>query len=92
MPLPKASSVLVTAVDSSVLATVAYDYVSQQLWLEFRNLAVYCYFGVPPSLYQHLLAAPSKGTYFNRHIRGNFPFHKPSAITPLQPAPAQSVP
>ena len=67
---------LATAVESTTLATVAYDARSQLLWLEFRSRAVYCYFGVPPAVHQGLMAAPSKGTYFNRNIRGRFPYHR----------------
>ena len=67
---------LAAAVESTTLATVAYDAQGQLLWLEFRSRAVYCYFGVPPAVHQDLMAAPSKGTYFNRNIRGRFPYHK----------------
>lgn len=69
---------LVTAVQSTTLATVAYDFAEQQLWLEFRSRAVYRYSGVPSAVHQGLLTATSKGAYFNRHIRGQFPFHKTS--------------
>ena len=37
--------------------------------LEFRNGAIYRYFEVPAALYAALLAADSKGTFFNRQIR-----------------------
>jgi hypothetical protein len=65
-----------TAVKSTTLTTVAYDTASQMLRLEFRSRAVYCYFGVPPRVHQDLLAANSKGSYFNRNIRGRFPYHR----------------
>jgi hypothetical protein len=67
---------LATAVESTTLATVTYDSPAQLLWLEFRNRAVYCYFDVPPSVHQGLMAAPSKGIYFNRNIRGRFPYRR----------------
>ena len=67
---------LATTVESITLATIAYDAPAQRLWLEFRSRAVYCYFGVPPAVHQGLLAAPSKGTYFNRNIRARFPYHR----------------
>jgi lysyl-tRNA synthetase class 2 len=67
---------LATAVPSSTLATVAYDQANQMLRLEFRNHAVYWYFGVPPAVHQSLLVAPSKGAYFNRNIRGRFPYRR----------------
>ena len=67
---------LATAVESSTLITAAYDHDRQLLWLEFRNRALYCYFGVPASVYQELMAADSKGAYFNRNIRRRFPYHR----------------
>ena len=77
---------LATAVESTTLATVAYDARSQLLWLEFRNRAVYGYFGVPPAVHQGLMAAPSKGTYFNRNIRGRFPYRKQADGAHQRPA------
>jgi hypothetical protein len=65
-----------TTVESSTLGTIAYDRADQLLWLEFRSHAVYCYFGVPPGVYQDLMAAQSKGSYFNRSIRGRFPYQR----------------
>lgn len=63
-----------TIVESTTLATVAYDDVRELLRLEFRSRAVYQYFGVPPTVHQALLQAPSLGSYFNRVIRGRFPY------------------
>jgi hypothetical protein len=65
-----------TVIASSTLATVGYDRAHQVLWLEFRNRAVYRYFGVPARVHQDLMAADSKGSYFNRNIRGRFPYHR----------------
>jgi len=62
----------VTAVDSSTLATIAYDKSCELLQLEFNSRALYQYFGVPATIYEALLCAPSKGSYFNRAIRGKF--------------------
>ena len=67
-----------TAVESSTLAALAYDETRQILQLEFRSRAIYRYFGVPATVYEALLAAPSKGKYFNRAIRGSFPFSRVS--------------
>lgn len=59
-------------VESSLLATVAYDGSESVLRLEFRDGAIYSYFAVPAAIYEALLAADSKGSYFNRQIRGRF--------------------
>jgi lysyl-tRNA synthetase class 2 len=67
---------IVTAVDSTTLATVAYDHRTEILRLEFRSGARYSYRGVPGLIHLGLLTAPSKGAYFNRNIRGRFRFQK----------------
>lgn len=64
----------VTTVESSTLATVAYDETRSLLQLEFCSRRSYRYFGVPSAVHQALLDAPSKGRYFNRAIRGRFPY------------------
>jgi hypothetical protein len=64
----------VATVESTTLATVAYDEARELLRLEFCSRAVYLYFGVPPAVHQALLDAPSKGEYFNRTIRGRYPY------------------
>jgi len=63
-----------TAVASTTLATVAYDGIRNLLQLKFRSRAVYCYFGVPAAVHEALLAAPSKGSYFNHAIRGRYAY------------------
>src|SRR5260221_8025519 len=62
----------VTTVESTTLATVAYDKARGLLQLEFRSRAIYQYFGVAAAVHEALLCAPSKGSYFNRFIRGRF--------------------
>ena len=66
----------IVAVESSTLAAVGYDAVCKLLELEFSSRAVYHYFGVPAALHQSLLHAPSKGSFFNRSIRGRFPYRR----------------
>jgi lysyl-tRNA synthetase class 2 len=63
-----------TAIESSVLASITYDQPNRLLWVEFRGGAIYCYFRVPLAIHLGLLAAPSKGAYFNRFIRSKFSF------------------
>ncbi len=63
-----------TIVESTTLATVAYDEARQLLQLEFCSGATYLYVNVPAAVHQALLDAPSKGRYFNRAIRGRFPY------------------
>jgi len=65
---------LIANVESTTLATIAYDDASEVLQLDFCNRAVYLYFDVPAAVHQALLGAPSKGRYFNHIIRGRFPY------------------
>jgi len=72
----------VTSVESSTLAWIAYDRTRELLLLEFNSRALYQYFGVPVTVHEALLRAPSKGRYFNQAIRGKFPFGRiPSVQT-----------
>ena len=74
----------VATVESTTLATVAYDEDHQLLQLEFCSRAIYLYFDVPPTVHQALLEAPSKGRYFNRSIRGRFRY-LPISVSDLVP-------
>lgn len=82
----------VTAVESSTLATIAYDRTRELLQLEFSSRALYLYFAVPATVHEALLRAPSKGSYFNQAIRGKFPYRRISDYrveTPEQHHPAE---
>ncbi len=46
------------------------------LELEFGNATVYRYLDVPAAVHAELLAAPSKGRFFNLCIRGRFAFQR----------------
>ena len=72
-----------TPLDSSLLASATYDPRRRLLRLEFRSRSIYLYRDVPANVADALLAASSKGAYFHRSIRGQFPFRR------LTDAPAQ---
>jgi hypothetical protein len=59
-------------VESTTLTTVAYDAGRKLLQLGFRDQVVYSYFDVPVDVHENLMGASSKGSYFNRFIRGRF--------------------
>lgn len=63
--------------DSSLIQSVTYE-ADATLTVRFHGGAVYRYFTVPRSILDALLAAPSKGAYFNRHIRDCFPYGRVS--------------
>jgi len=63
-------------VDSTLLLCVAYFPEEHRLRLKFRSGEVYDYSDVPAQIYSGLLAAESKGRYFNQHIREVYPSHR----------------
>lgn len=75
--LPRRSepTVVRTVVESSLLASVEYS-IDQILDLRFRSEVTYRYFAVPYPVVQGLIAAESKGAYFNRHIRTRFAYQR----------------
>jgi hypothetical protein len=57
------------SVESSNLASVGYDAVTQILEIQFKNGGIYQYFNVPNSTYNGLMNASSHGTYFDTNIK-----------------------
>ena len=51
-------------VSSSSIKTVGYDLTTACLEIEFHNGRVYLYRSVPEVVYDRLMAASSKGTFF----------------------------
>ena len=62
-----------TSVESTALVRVSYDAAAQRLAVEFRDRTIHQYRGVPAELHAGLLAAESKGKFFNAAIRNRFP-------------------
>ncbi len=63
-------------VKSSSLRTVGYDKETKVLEIEFVKGGVYQYFDVTEPVYLGLISADSKGTYFQKHIRGHFLYQR----------------
>jgi hypothetical protein len=55
-----------TALSSQILVAAVYDSTQEQLQLEFCDGSRYTYSEVPSGLFRGLLAAPSKGRFFNQ--------------------------
>ena len=66
-------------VESTSLLTVSYCSIHSLLDVEFRDGAFYRFFAVPEERVQRLLAAPSKGAFFNAQIRNHFFFQRISS-------------
>ena len=64
------------SVASAMMYSVGYDSVGAVLEVEFRNGSVYEYLDVPAQHYAALLAAASKGQFFNACVRGVFAFRR----------------
>jgi phage terminase large subunit-like protein len=61
------------SVDSSLLDKVGYDNATQTLVIQMLNSSdIYTYRNVPQTLYDELLAADSKGTFFVKKIKGKY--------------------
>ena len=66
-------------VQSSNLASVGYDSSISMLEIEFNNGGIYQYYGVPQEIYEGLMNAGSKGTYFHQNIKmAGYPYTKVS--------------
>lgn len=61
-------------VDSTTMRSVGYEARSRILEIEFDSGAVYQYLGAPARVYEQLIAAESKGRYFNREIRDRYQY------------------
>ena len=54
---------------SESIAAIGYDDDAEVLEVEFVSGAVYRYRGVSQDVFEDLRQAPSKGAFFNRHIK-----------------------
>lgn len=61
---------------SSNILSIGYNPETSILEVEFHQGRVYQYLGVPKGKYRGILRAKSKGKYFNRNIRNEFPFEE----------------
>jgi len=59
---------------SSALAHIRYSQDTRELEIRFVNGRTYRYFEVPLEVYERLKSAPSKGAFFNTHIKDSYDF------------------
>ena len=67
-------------VTSSNLATVGYLADTSILEIEFRSGAIYRYYGVPDTEYQHFMESPSLGSYFHKNIRNSYKYKRVDVV------------
>lgn len=63
-------------VSSSAIAWVGYDSRARTLVVGFKQGRAYDYLGVPRHVYRGLLAAPSKGRFYNARVKDVYPFRR----------------
>ncbi len=65
-----------TPIKSSTIDAYDYDPASQVMTVQFKSGGTYTYHGVPPEAHADFLAADSKGSFLQRHIRGRYDHKK----------------
>jgi hypothetical protein len=63
-------------VSSSSIASIGFDDDSETLEIEFVSGTVYRYLGVSQDVFEAFRTAPSKGTFFNAHIKDAYPWEQ----------------
>ncbi|WP_041734635.1 KTSC domain-containing protein [Dyadobacter fermentans] len=61
---------------STVVERMIYNEEKQTLRIVYVSGMVYDYKNVPWEVYQAMKTSGSKGTFLNKHIKGNFEFEK----------------
>jgi hypothetical protein len=59
-------------VRSSAIQAVGYDQATHRMRIVFEQGDAYDFCGVPAHVFQNLLSASSKGSYYNDHIRDRY--------------------
>jgi len=62
--------------DSSSIARFCYDEIDHVLVVEFNHGRVYNYYDVPQGLFEQMIAAPSKGSFFLENIREEYDYSR----------------
>lgn len=62
--------------NSSQIEKVAFDYKTEDLYIEFTNGSKYVYYKCEVDAYKELISAPSAGVYFHNNIKGVLTFNK----------------
>jgi hypothetical protein len=64
---------------SAVIAAYQYDAPSETLTIRYHSGKVYNYLNVPEKVFREMRSTMVKGIWFNRHIKGKYPFEE---VTP----------
>ena len=69
-------------VDSSNLKSLGYAEDRQILAVEFASGSIYHYYGVPLGVFEAFGAAPSRGSFFVKEIKGKFSGERMDGLCP----------
>ena len=58
---------------SSAIAAVGYDPQTRRMKITFTQGHTYDFCGVPRHVHAGVMRAPSKGAYYNEHIKDRYP-------------------
>jgi hypothetical protein len=61
---------------SAVIAAYEYDAASETLTVRYHSGKVYNYHQVPEKVFKEMRSTMVKGIWFNRHIKGKYPFEE----------------
>ena len=61
---------------STLINSIKYDAVTNDLTIGFVSGLIYVYFEVPEEVYYNFRNYREKGVYFNQHIRNKYRFKK----------------
>ena len=65
------------SVDSSAISEAGYDKAERVLVVRFKESGIrYCYYDVPPSVWDGLLGADSIGRYFNQNSKNQYEYKR----------------
>jgi hypothetical protein len=64
---------------SAVIAAYEYDGAKETLTIRYHSGKVYNYLHVPEKVFKEMRSTMVKGIWFNRHIKGKYPFEE---VTP----------
>ena len=64
---------------SAVIAAYDFDAVTETLTIRYHSGKVYNYLQVPEKVFKEMRSTMVKGIWFNRHIKGKYPFEE---VTP----------
>ena len=59
-------------INSSTIISADYAEETETLIIRFRNGRDYIYYNVPKYVFEEFINSPSKGQYFNLHIKGRY--------------------